>query len=118
MEPVIKCTLLVPLRYNDGRKIPKRMFDLIFADLFELAGGVTFAHMTKGAYRMADGSKKIDECQSVWVGVPKRDIADLRKLVARVGAVLGQESMYFEHGGRIEFVEPSPREEQDDESES
>ena len=105
MESAIKFTLLVPLRYNDGRKIPKRLFDLLFADMFKLAGGVTYAHKTKGAYRMADGTKKIDECLSVSIAVEKNDVSELKRLVGRMCATRGQESMYLEQSAsEVEFI--------------
>lgn len=111
MPSTVKFILLVPLRYNDGRKIPKRVFDVIFDDIFTLGNGITFAHSTKGAYRMADGSKKVDECTCIWIGVKKADIPALKRLVAEIGALLGQESMYLERsGGRVEFIPPRRKE--------
>ena len=56
---------------------------------------------------MKDGTKQIDHSLQVWIGIREDFVADLKQLVGRLGAKLGQESMYFERtGGSIEFIPP------------
>ena len=46
-------------------------------------------------------------CWRFWVGIREEEIPELKELVARFGAELGQESMYFEQtGGTIDFIPP------------
>lgn len=71
----------------------------------------------EGAYRMHDGSEQRDRCTQVWVVAEKEKIPALKEVVRRAGALLGQERMYFESmGGRVEFLEPWPRKDDDDET--
>lgn len=105
----VKFVLLLPLTYNDGSQVPKDVMDRIEADLFVLAGGYAIAGTGKGAYRMRDGSKQIDETLQMWVVVDEEDESALRELVAGFGELLGQESMYFERTtSTVEFVASTP----------
>lgn len=56
---------------------------------------------------MRSGVKQIDTCLEVWVAVEGDDqsIDRLRRMVASFGALLGQETIYFERtGAKVEFV--------------
>lgn len=113
---VIKFVLLVPLNYNDGSEVAPEVREKILDDLFLLAGGYTVAGTVTGAYRMRDGSRQVDQSLQVWVGVGAEEVGQLKTLVARFAALLGQESMYLERsGGTIEFIAPP---EQDHEREA
>lgn len=105
----VKFVLLMPLTYNDGSHVPKDVMDRIEAELFVLAGGYTIAGTGKGAYRMRNGSRQIDETLQIWVVVDEQDESALRELVASFGELLGQESMYFERTtSTVEFVTSTP----------
>jgi hypothetical protein len=106
-EPKVKFVLLIPLKYNDGQAVPQEVFKRMRNEIYALFGGLTQAGTVKGAYRMRDGTKKEDESLEVWIGIREEEIPELKNLVARFGAELGQESMYLERtGGTIDFVPP------------
>ncbi len=105
----VKFVLLMPLTYNDGSQVPKNVMDRIEDELFVLAGGFNIAGTGKGAYRMRNGSKQIDETLQMWVVVDEEDEPALRELVAGFGEILGQESMYLERTtSTVEFVKSTP----------
>jgi hypothetical protein len=113
-----KFILLVPTRFNDGRPITKKELSHIQNELFLLAGGYTIAGKVRGAYRMRDGSRQADESWCFWIVLPQEDEPHLKKLVADIGARLGQEAMYLERvEGAVEFVQPSDAEHAEDENE-
>ena len=104
----VKYIILIPLTYNDGTQVPKPVLDDIEADLFAFASGYTIAGTVKGAYRIQDGSKQVDDSVQVWVVVDEQDGDALRELVARIGTMLGQESMYLERmTSSVEFIPPT-----------
>ena len=107
-----KFVLLLPLNYNDGAEVPKEVRDRIYEEIFELAGGHYTAGVGQGAYRMSSGEKQADYCAQVWIVVEEKDVPELRSMVARFAALLGQESMYLEFAGAtsVEFVEPESQE--------
>lgn len=110
MMAKVKFVLLLPLTYNDGSQVPEDVLCRIEDELFVLAGGYTIAGTGKGAYRMRNGSKQVDETLQVWVVVDEEDEATLRKLVAGFGELLGQESMYLERTtSTVDFVTSTPR---------
>ena len=108
-DSLFKFILFVPLYYNDGRKVPKKII-LDFEDrLFVLGCGFTDVGTVRGAYPMADGKKQIDHSAHYWIWLKEECVAELRQAVAELGAKLGQESMYLEHApGTLEFVLPQP----------
>jgi len=110
MDELQKFVVFVPLRFNDETEVPGDLILDFEEKLFLLGGGFTIAGTVKGAYRMADGKKKIDHSLQYWIGIPPDRVGDLKTIVGDLGDVLGQESMYLEHtGSKIEFVPPSRR---------
>ena len=108
-EPLPKFVLLVPLTYNGGTAIPEDVILDFQEQLFALGGGFTVAGTVQGAYRMADGTKQVDDLLEMWIGIHEEDVSELRQLVGKLGAQLGQESMYFEQtGSKIHFIPPQP----------
>ena len=107
-RPTIKFVLLLPLNYNDGRPVPRKVLQRIQDEIFVLAGGFTIAGTVKGAYRMEDGTRQEDESLQIWIGVREEQVSDLEKMVAGFAKTLGQERMYLERtGGAIDFIRPS-----------
>jgi len=107
-QPAIKFVLLLPLNYNDGRAVPRKVLQRMQDEIFVLAGGFAIAGTVKGPYRMEDGTRKEDESLHIWIGVREEQVADLKKMVARFGKTLGQEAMYLERtGGTIDYICPS-----------
>jgi hypothetical protein len=99
-----KVTVLIPLTFNDGSTVPQESLLSIFERLFLLCGGYTNAGTVGGVYGMAGGKKQVDECLQLWVVATRTEIDELRRLVRQFGQELGQESMYFEVGGEVEFL--------------
>lgn len=106
--PKTKFVVLIPLYYNDGKKVPRSVLNEICHEFYLLAGGYTLAGKVTGAYRMKDGSKQVDQSASVWVVIEDEREPSLRKLVAEICSQLDQEAIYLERsGGTVEFVAPS-----------
>ena len=108
-DPLSKFILFVPLYYNDGREVPKKVI-LDFEDrLYVLGGGITDKGTVKGAYRMADGKKQIDYSVEYWIWLKEECVPELRQAVAELGFELGQESMYLESvPSTLDLVPPQP----------
>jgi hypothetical protein len=103
----IKFTLLIPMNYGDGTKVPDPVLHEIYNELYTLAGGYTLAGAVTGAYRMKDGSKQVDHSTAIWIGIEESQEALLRQLVAEICGRLKQETIYLERtGGTIEFIPP------------
>ena len=103
-----KIVLLLPLTFNDGMRIPEQMLNDIYQELFVLCGGYRIAGVGPGAYRMADGTKQVEQTQEVWAALPEEHIPALKELVGKWCAQLGQECIWFERtGGTVEFIGPT-----------
>ncbi|MEE8452105.1 MAG: hypothetical protein V3R99_09330 [Thermoguttaceae bacterium] len=108
-EPLPKFVLLIPLNYNDGGEVLKKVILDFKEKLFALGGGFTEAGTVEGAYRMADGKKQIDHSLQIWIGLKEQYVPELEQAVGELGSKLGQESMYLERtGGMIHFIPPRP----------
>ena len=105
----VKYVLLLPLTYNDGSRVPKKVRQQIEHAIYLLANGFRYGTGGKGAYQMKSGQKQVEVTQEVCIAVEKNDEPALKKLVGRFAALLGQESLYLERtGGTVEFIPPSP----------
>lgn len=105
--------LLLPLNYNDKTKVPRKILNRIFDDIFALAGGYRIGGAGRGAYRMKTGRKQVDVTQEIWVVVPEKDEPALRKMIAGFARLLDQESIYLERvESTVEFI-PPPADEDD-----
>jgi hypothetical protein len=103
-----KVTLLIPLTFNDGPTIPKETLEAIEEELYLVSKGWTIVGEVEGAYQMQQtGEKKVERLLHVWVIVEEAAIPALKQMVAKFGATLGQEFMYFEVGeSAVEFIPP------------
>jgi hypothetical protein len=102
-----KYTVLIPLNYNDGTKVPDAELDEIYNKFYTLAGGYTLTGTVTGAFRTKDGSKQVDRSTIVWVGIDDDQEAKLKQLVAEICSRLRQEAIYLERTeGAIEFIPP------------
>ncbi len=101
----VKFTLLIPLKYNDGTQIPDEERDAVFNEIYLLAGGYTSAGNVTGAFRMADGSKQLDQTTPVWVVIDEEKESTLKVLTRRICSRLKQEAIYLERTeGTVEFL--------------
>src|SRR5437879_1252312 len=82
----VKYVLLLPLTYNDGTRVPKKVRDQIEDEIYLLANGYRYGAAGKGAYRMKSGQKQIDVTQEVWIAVEEEDEPALRQLAGRFAA--------------------------------
>jgi hypothetical protein len=103
-----KVTLLIPLTFNDGTSIPKETLEAIEEEIYLAFKGWTIVGEVEGAYQMQQtGAKRVERLLHVWVVLEEEAIASLKQMVARFGATLGQEFMYFEVGESVvEFIPP------------
>jgi hypothetical protein len=108
---MIPCYVLVPLTYNDGSRVEKTVRDKILDELYVEFGGYRIESTKRGAYRRQDnGKKQVEVTQRIMVAVPSEEgIERLRAIIADIGRMLGQESMYLEinRGSEVQFVPPS-----------
>lgn len=103
-----KIILLIPLSFNDGTAIPEPVLDQIFADLYVLCDGYRIAGRGPGAYRMADGTKQVEETMEVWAAIDTADVPKLAAIVRRWCVLLKQECIWFERtGATVEFLGPT-----------
>jgi hypothetical protein len=99
-------TILVPAYYNDGTPVSEATLERFRQRLFTHFQGYTDAGRVRGTYRMADGTRAHDTSIVFWVALPTPQLGTLRAELAQLAAELGQESIYLEHGGAVEFVKP------------
>ena len=103
----VRYTLLLPLNYNDGSEVPRASINQICSEIFDFADGIGLAGEVTGAYRMKDGTKKMDRSIVVWIGIFESQEAVLKQAVGKFARELGQESLYLARtGGTIEFIPP------------
>lgn len=117
-----KVILLVPLTFNDGSTVPDELLKKIRSEIFGSFGGYTIAGEVHGAYRMQTGQKQEDRLVQIWITVEDSRREELRRMVAKFGSWLGQETMYFETTqSMVELIRPSngeePHEQRDGNSE-
>lgn len=109
----MKFTTLIPMRYNDGRKVPARRLRTIFDALVEQFGGCSNEGITKGQWiDPSDAVYYRDECVRISVVCDRVLLDEARDAVIQIGVELRQRAMYFEvrdYDG-VQFLEiPFPK---------
>jgi hypothetical protein len=84
------CTFQVPLYYNDGREVEPEVILEIKQTLDRQFGGYTILGIDEGSW-----FGQVERSLRIEVAVPKKRIAELRKVVITIGKKLGQKAMYF-----------------------
>ena len=93
----MKFTTLIPLRLNDGRKVPARQLRQFMDELATQFGGCSDEGITKGQWiDPADAVRYHDECVRVSVVCDRVMLDEARTSVIEIGKVLRQRAMYFE----------------------
>jgi hypothetical protein len=93
----MKFTTLIPVRFNDGKKVPVRQLTQFIRDLASQFGGCSDEGITKGQWiDPADAVHYHDECMRVSVVCDRVMLEDARAVVVRIGQALRQRAMYFE----------------------
>jgi len=93
----MKFTTLIPLRLNDGRKVPLRQLRQLMDELAIEFGGCSDEGVTKGQWiDPKDSVHYRDESRRVSVVCDRVLLDEARRAVIRIGRALGQRAMYFE----------------------
>ena len=91
-----------------GSRIPKETLAAIEDEIYVAFKGWTIVGEVEGAYQMRQtGEKKVERSLHIWVVLEEEALPTLKQLVGRFGAMLGQESMYFEVAeSLVEYLPP------------
>ena len=99
--------ILLPLNFNDGSAVPKKVLREALEALCELADGYTIEGNVQGVYRMTSGRKQEDVLMKVWVLIGPEKADALKKLVSGFCRRMGQEKIWMERTfGFVELVGP------------
>lgn len=105
--------VLIPMMYNDGTSVPRATLKAIREEIFERFQGWTIEGKVKGAYRMRTGRKRVEDLQKISIILQAARVPELEAMVARWGALLGQETMLLKLTDfLVKFVPPRAEEEQ------
>src|SRR6266849_9431839 len=91
----VKAIFFLPVKDNDGRDLAEEIEDLI-SRICERFSGWTFEGCVSGAFRMADGSQKLDVCEKYMVLLDRSRIGELKGLLQQFKEKTLQESIYLE----------------------
>jgi hypothetical protein len=91
----VKALFYIPLRDTDGRSLTDETAELE-VDLFVRFGGWTFQGYVKGAYRMADGTRALDESAAYFIVLDESRVGDLEQSLRDFKAKTQQEELYLE----------------------
>src|SRR5436309_7928071 len=91
----VKAVFYIPLRDNDGRSLAHETDDLE-VELFLQFGGWTFQGYMKGTYRMADGTRALDESGAYFVVLEESRIGELERALRDFKSKTQQEAIYLE----------------------
>lgn len=102
-----EAVVLIPLTYNDGTRVPAGTLKSIRGEVLEVFQGWTVEGQVKGAYRMRTGQKRVEDLQKVSIILDASRIPELEAMVARWGALLGQETMLLKLSDfTVKFIAP------------
>lgn len=101
---MIRTSILVPLKFNDGKPVPARVmrgFNTLFLTNF---GGYTIEGEVEGAYIGKGNRLYIDRSLKYTIAVELESLKTLREVAAYIRDALKQESVYLEVGVEVEFI--------------
>lgn len=90
-----KCVLLIPTRYNDGRKVEDYKLENALNEIANLTGGYTIDGEVIGAYKMNSGTIQREVSRKLWIVCENEIIDKLKTLVLSLKKQFQQECMYF-----------------------
>ncbi len=90
-----KALFYLPLQDSDGRDLSDEIEELL-AEVYVRFAGWTFQGYVKGAFRMADGSRAIDESAAYFVVLDESQISELERLLRNFKDETLQEVIYLE----------------------
>src|SRR5215471_9685001 len=91
----VKAVFYIPLKDNDGRDLSVET-DELRVELYVRFVGWTFLGYVKGAYRMADGSRALDESGAYVVVLEESRVPELEQVLRDFKAKTLQEAIYLE----------------------
>jgi hypothetical protein len=93
----MKFTTLIPVRFNDGRRVPRRRLATFMRQFAEQFGGCSEEGITKGQWVDPEDAVHFhDESIRVSVVCDRVMLDEARAAVVRIGQELKQRAMYFE----------------------
>lgn len=101
---MIKTLLLVPIRDNDGKGFPKRVWREL-EDRLRRFGGFTRLGLVEGDWTDAGGRIYRDRSRQYSCVLSARDLAAWLAVVTWAQVRFGQEAMYVEIAGQPEIVD-------------
>jgi len=93
---MLKCTIILPVNYNDGKPITTLTLGYCLDGLLRIAGGYTLLPECIGAYRMDSGIVCHEPVTPVWVLVESDKLPDIKRWCQHVAETLEQECIYLE----------------------
>lgn len=104
-------SVMIPVKRNDGSIVAASELENIFHMFWSRFGGCTVDAVADGYWQDDDGKVYIDKVRRVTVsssGNSREGLKLARKIIRKVGSVLGQKVMYFEHDAygytEVEFL--------------
>jgi hypothetical protein len=110
---LVECAFFIPLRrdanLSDGTLHPADAWEWLDTELFVRFGGGTMSPGEyRGFYRDPDTEERVDDASYRFlVAVTKKQVSELRLLLATACLIFGQKCIYLSVGGKVEFVEAS-----------
>jgi len=102
-----EATVLIPLTYNDGTKVPQDILLSIIEEIYVAFQGWTNEGTVKGAYRMQSGQKRVEDLLKVAIILDQSQVPELESMVSAWCTRLGQETMLLKIADyTIKFVPP------------
>jgi hypothetical protein len=92
---MVKAVFYIPLWDTDGRSLARET-DELEVELFLRFGGWTFQGYVKGAYRMADGTRALDESGAYFVVFDEARVGELEQALRDFKGKTQQEAIYLE----------------------
>ena len=93
--PEVKALFYLPIRDRDGRELRDEIEELL-AEVYVRFAGWTFQGYVKGAFRMADGTKALDESGAYFVVLDDTRIGELEDILRQFKSKTLQEAIYLE----------------------
>jgi hypothetical protein len=91
----VKALFYIPFKDNDGSSLAKITDDLE-VELYLRFVGWTFQGYVKGAYRMADGTRSLDENGAYVVALDESRLGELEQVLRDFKNKTKQEAIYLE----------------------
>jgi hypothetical protein len=91
----VRAVFYLPLRDNDGRDLTAEA-EAVKTELFVRFAGWTFLGYVKGSFRMADGTKSLDESAAYMIVIDDGRLGELEQILRDFKNKTLQEAIYLE----------------------